>query len=226
MKLVVVDPDQNATEYFKLSLKASNPEDSVLSVDTGNEALDMLENQFPDLLISELTLNDMDGFQLIKQVRLFSHIPIIILTLIHDESSIIKALMLGADEYLVKPVRPLELIARTRAIIRNRQKNNNDISLSAGPFYLETSKLSLKYNRRNISLTHTECQILGKLMDEFKHPVTYSSLANEIWGDELDTARCCLRVYIRRLRRKLEADPDKPRLIRTIVGIGYALYES
>jgi two-component system KDP operon response regulator KdpE len=173
-------------------------------------------------VILDLGLPDISGFEVLNQTRLFSRVPIIILTVRSDEADVVKGLEWGADDYILKPLRQLELLARVKALIR-RQTPSEEESLSAGPLRLETTSGQLHLEGKEIALTITESRILAHLMRNVGHVVTHSSLAEAVWGNDYPGAADSLKVHIRRLREKIEASPSQPKFILTKAGVGYFL---
>lgn len=148
--------------------------------------------------------------------------PTIILTVRSDEADIVKGLEWGADDYIVKPFRQLELLARVKALIRRQTRPEREI-LTCGPLELDAMTGQLYYDGKEITLTITEGLILNHLMENAGRVVTHSSLAEAVWGDDYPGAADSLKVHIRRLREKIEPDSSDPQLILTRTGIGYLL---
>ncbi len=181
----------------------------------------MVESEEPDVVILDLGLPDINGFEVLREIRLFSHVPIIILTVRSEEADIIKGLERGADDYVTKPFRQLELLARVKALIRRRHPQEEVLVI--GPLRLNVTTGELEYNSKEIALTLTESRILGHLMENTGHVVSHSSLAEAVWETDYPGAADGLKVHIRRLREKIETDPSRPKLILTKSGIGYYL---
>jgi two-component system response regulator VicR len=173
-------------------------------------------------VILDLGLPDINGFEVLRQIRKFSSVPTIILTVRSDEADVVKGLEWGADDYITKPFRQLELLARVKSLIRRHSPSEEEI-LAYGPLRLEPITGQLKMDNKEIALTVTENHILGHLMKNAGHVVTHSNLAEAVWGDDYPGATDSLKVHIRRLREKIEQDPSKPRIILTKTGVGYYL---
>jgi two-component system KDP operon response regulator KdpE len=159
----------------------------------------------------------------LEQVRTFSHIPIIILTVSNDEVSIVRGLELGADDYVVKPFKQLELLARIKTMLRRGGADDEETPLAFGSLKFNPVTRQASYQQQEVSLTPTEGRILYHLL---KHPgrvVSHSSLAEAIWGNDYPGAADNTKVYIWRLREKMEQDPSQPQLILTKAGTGYYL---
>ncbi|MBL7165274.1 MAG: response regulator transcription factor, partial [Dehalococcoidales bacterium] len=179
-----------------------------------------VESESPDIVILDLGLPDINGFDVLRQIRLFSQVPTIILTVRSDEADIVKGLEWGADDYITKPFRQLEFLARVKALIR-RQVGAEEELIVFGPLRLDPTTGQLNYRGKEIALTVTESQIMAHLMKNGGRAVTHASLAEAVWGDDYPGAADSLKVHIRRLREKVEEAPSNPRLILTRTGVGY-----
>jgi PAS domain S-box-containing protein len=222
-KVLIIEDDKETVESVSLALHRDWPEAEIVSASTGEEGLDVLEAEHPAIVILDLGLPDMSGFDVIKEIRLFSSIPVVVLTVREDEDDVARALELGADDYIAKPFRKKELLARLKAQLRKQHFYDDDTPIVCGALCFDPATCQAKYGGKDTSLTIIEGQILHTLM---KHPgqvVTHSHLAEAVWGEDYDGATVSLRSHIRRLRRKLEPDPSNPRLIITKASIGYSL---
>jgi two-component system response regulator VicR len=223
MKILLIEDDENIVETISLALQMRWPEAKLISTPLGAEGVELVEKEVPDIIILDLGLPDINGFEVLKQVRAFSFVPILILTVKAEEADIVKGLEWGADDYMVKPFRQLELLARLRTLTRRQASASAVAPLVCGPLRFNPSTRELFCGDRGVSITSTEAHILHHLMINAGRVVTHSSLAEAAWGEVYDGALNNLRVHIRRLREKLETDPDSPTLIRTKVGVGYLL---
>jgi two-component system KDP operon response regulator KdpE len=221
--VLIIEDDDAIVNFVRLAFKMRWPEAELLSARLGEEGLDLIESEKPDLVILDLGLPDIDGFDVLRQIRLFSTVPVVILTVSSDEADMVRGLELGADDYIVKPFRQLELLARLKAQLRRQVSPDEEAPIACGPLRLDPSTFELKYGGNQISLTLIEGRIMRYLMQNAGHVVTHSRLGEVIWGEDYPGAIDSLRVYIRHLREKLEADPSNPRLILTKVGVGYLL---
>ena len=222
MKLLIIEDDEQIIEAISLAFQIRWPEVHIVSTHSGRKGVELVESELPDIVILDLGLPDMNGFDVLRLIRQFSQVPIIIVTVRAEEADIIKGLEWGADDYIIKPFRQLELLARVKAQIR-RQNPDEDVQLVSGPLKLNSLTGQL-YNRgREINLTVTETNILSHLMRNAGHIVTHSSLAEVVWGDDYPGAADSLKVHIRRLREKIEENPSNPQLIITKPGVGYSL---
>ena len=222
MKFLIIEDDPGVVETVSIALQMRWPEAKIVSTHLGERGIDLVESEAPDIVILDLGLPDMNGFEVLKQVRLFSNVPIIILTVRGDEADVVKGLEWGADDYIVKPFRQMELIARVGVHLRGRALSD-ELPLTCGPLRFESSTRQLFRGDKEIYLTATESIIMRHLMKNAGRVVTHSSLAEEVWGRDYPGAADSIKVYIRRLREKIEEDPSSPKLILTKPGIGYRL---
>jgi len=223
MKVLVIEDDQAIVETITLVLKISWPEAKLVSTHLGERGIELVESENPDVVILDLGLPDKSGFEVLKQVRLFSTVPILILTVSSDEADIVKGLEWGADDYVVKPFRQLELLSRIKLVTRRRGSLVEETPLVCGQLHFDPSTWQLFYGEKEISLTRTEGSIFHHLIKNAGRVVTHSGLAEAVWGVDYPDAADSLKVHIRRLRTKLEADPSHPQIILTKPGTGYLM---
>ena len=223
MKVLIIENDRDTVEAISLAFQIRWPEAQVVSTNRGEKGIEMVESEAPDIAILELGLPDISGFEVLKGVRLFSNVPLIILTVRAEEVDIIKGLEWGADDYVVKPFRQLELLARVNALIRRHSPPGEEPPLRCGPLHFDPSTRQLTNGEREVALTRTEGEILHHLMKNVGHVATHSRLAEAVWGTDYPGIADSLKVHIRRLREKIEADPSHPQLILTKSGVGYSL---
>jgi len=222
-KVLIIEDDDAIVSLIRLAFQIRWPEAELISASLGEEGLDLVEDEKPDLVILDLGLPDIDGYDVLRQIRLFSSVPIVILTVRGDEEDILRGLEWGADDYVVKPFRQLELLARLKVQLRRQISPDEEAPVVSGPLRLDPSTFQLRCGSKEISLTLIEGRIMYHLMQNVGQVVTHSKLAEDVWGEDHPGATDSLRVYIRHLREKLEADPGNPQLILTKVGIGYML---
>ncbi len=223
MKVLIIEDDPDIVEAVSLAFQIRWPEARLVSSHLGQKGVELVETEAPDIVILDLGLPDISGFEALKQIRLFSNVPIVVLTVRGEEADIVKGLEWGADDYIVKPFRQLELLARVKAQLREQTAPEKEVPLDRGTLHFDPSTLQLTYNGKEIELTLTEGRILYQLMKGAGQVVTYANLAEKVWGQDYPGAGDNIKVYIRRLRQKLEADPDQPQLIRNKPGVGYIL---
>ncbi|MFC1902278.1 response regulator transcription factor [Chloroflexota bacterium] len=220
MKLLVIEDDEEIVEAISLAFQIRWPEAQIVSTRSGKKGIELVESDQPDIVILDLGLPDLNGFDVLRKIRLFSQVPTIIVSVRAEEADIIKGLEWGADDYIIKPFRQLELLARVKAQIR-RQSPPGEELITSGSLKLNSVTGQFYHQNREINLTVTETRILGHLMRNAGHVVTHSSIAEVVWGDDYPGAADSLKVHIRRVREKIEENPSNPELIITKPGIGY-----
>lgn len=226
-RILVVDDDPAILRLLSTNLKARGYE--VVTATDGEEALDAVQKQFIDLIILDIMMPKLDGVQVCRRVREWSDIPIIILSARGDEHDKVNCLELGADDYLTKPFGIAELMARINTAFRHR----GDATVAPAQSSFTTDGLEINFAKRRvtvkgkeITLTPTEFSLLQQLAVNSDKVLTHSMLLHSVWGTEYSSEKEYLRVFVGRLRRKLEPDPKKPRYIHTVPGVGYHLATS
>jgi two-component system KDP operon response regulator KdpE len=223
MKVLIIEDDREIVEIISLAFEIRWPGVTLVNTHLGKRGIELVEEESPDVIILDLGLPDTNGFDVLKEVRTFSDIPIMILTVRGEEADVVKGLEWGADDYMVKPFRQLELLSRIKALTRRSTNLNRESPVVYGDLNYNPSVRQLFRGEEEISLTRTEGTILYHLMRNAGQVVTHASLAESVWGDDYPDAVDSLRVYIRRLREKIEKNPDTPELILTKTGVGYQL---
>jgi two-component system KDP operon response regulator KdpE len=223
MKILIIEDDIDIISMISLTLKMRWPEMEILQSNSGNEGIKMAKAQQPDLIILDLGLPDIEGFDVLKQVKSFLNVPILILTVRNDDKYIISGLELGADDYMVKPFNQLVLLARVNALIRRQQFPCEQASINYKSLKLMRDMTKLQVSDKDVYLTRTEGLILFTLIQNAEKVVTIASLAHSIWGVDDLGVRNSIRIYIHRLRNKIEKEAHSPQLIHTQAGIGYIL---
>lgn len=181
----------------------------------------------PDLVILDLALPDMDGSDVLSRLRSWSDVPVIVLSVRSDEDEKVRLLQLGADDYVVKPFGMAELLARSRAAIRRHARSQNgDPVVNIGPLSIDLANRAVFINGERLSLTRKEFRVLQMLAQHSGNVVTHTQLLKEIWGAGHERDSHYLRIFIRKLRQKIEADPTKPKFLLTELGVGYRLAAS
>jgi two-component system, OmpR family, KDP operon response regulator KdpE len=217
--ILIVDDELEIRRFLRASLKLYYH--AILEARNGIEALDLAYTQKPDLLILDLGLPDIDGVDVTRQVRSFSTVPIIILSVRNSETDKIEALDAGADDYLSKPFGVGELLARVRVVLRRQELKLKDTILKSGELVLDLARHRVTLSGQEIFLTPTEFDILAVLMQNRGVVVTHRQLIQQVWGSVYDNESRLLRVNISNMRRKIEKDPNQPKYILTELGIGY-----
>jgi DNA-binding response OmpR family regulator len=198
----------------------------VLTAADGEEALDLAVAEQPDLIVLDLMLPRLDGFEVCRRIREFSLVPVVMLTARGEQADKLKGFEAGADDYLTKPFAPPELLARVRAVLRRAQQGAGPTA----PAVVRCGTLSVDFVRRRVlvdqelvKLTPTEFQLLQQLALNAGKVLSHAELLTQVWGPEYRDDREYLWAYVRHLRRKLEPDPEQPRYIRSEPGYGYVL---
>jgi two-component system response regulator VicR len=223
--ILVVEDNEEVVEAIKLTLGIRWPEAKVLTTGRGVEALEIVAIEKPEIVILDLGLPDISGFDVLKRLRTFSNVPVIVVTVRGDEADIVRGIELGANDYIVKPFRQLELLARVYNQIRSKAINQDDSPLFSGQLTLFPSTHEVNVGLKRIQLTPIESNILSSLLRNIGQVVTHTALATAVWGEYYPGATQSLKVHVRRLRQKLEANPSSPKFILTKAGVGYYLEE-
>jgi two-component system KDP operon response regulator KdpE len=223
-RVLVVDDEQRILNFLSSKLKVSGYE--VLTASNGVEALEQVQAQEPDLVVLDIMMPKMDGFETLKELRTFSAVPVIILSAKGSNVDKIKGLELGADDYLAKPFSPDELIARVEAVKRRlapagARKQYEQLSL--GDLTIDFKKHLVVIRGKETRLTRIEWLLLNQLINNAGRLMPYEELLTRVWGPEYRDDVQILRTWISRLRNKVENDPDNPTLIRTIPKTGYMI---
>jgi two-component system, OmpR family, KDP operon response regulator KdpE len=224
MKILVVDDEPDVIESVRLGFELQWREIDVLGAGTGEAALDRVEHDRPDIVLLDIGLPDIDGFEVLRQVRAFSDVPILMLTARDDAMDKVKGLELGADDYITKPFNHLELMARVKAVLRRLAMptpTSRAPSFRTGDLEVDFAAHEARLGGERLELTPTEYKLLYHLVRNAGHVLQHGTLLAKVWGREYVDEVDYLRVYVRRLRDKLADDPDNPRYIRTERGLGY-----
>jgi two-component system KDP operon response regulator KdpE len=221
LRVLLVDDEPAIRRFLRLSFDAEGYQ--VEEAGDGKTALDMLGTKAPDLLILDLGLPDLDGFEVIRRLReLGSSIPIVVLSSRTDEKGKVQALDLGADDYVTKPFGIDELLARTRTALRHRlQQQGEKPVFRSGDLALDLVRRKVMVGDREVRLSPRAYEVLRLMAAHAGKVLTHKFILDEVWDGATDVQY--LRVYVRTLRKKIEADPDRPELILTEPGVGYRL---
>jgi two-component system, OmpR family, KDP operon response regulator KdpE len=219
--ILVIDDEIQIRRFLRLSLEAHNYK--VKEADTGEEGLSMVRSTHPDCIILDLSLPDMDGLEVLKKMREWSVVPVIVLSVRNSEQDKIDLLDAGANDYLTKPFGTGELLARIRAVLRTIVPDAEQGVFTSGTLQLDFIHRSVQLSGKEIKLTPTEYSLLCLLAKHAGKVVTYSQIIREIWGSQMQPDESYLRVYMLQLRRKIEDDPANPKLLMTEPGVGYRL---
>jgi len=215
--------DDDPTLLSVLSRRVSRAGYDVRTAPSGQEALKQLEAGWPALLVVDLMMPGMDGFELCRRVKQLADLPIIVLSAVDDAEAKVSALELYAEDYVTKPFDPDELVARIQRVLRRASVGSPQISLDQGDVEVDLATRRLTTPTGSHQLTPTEARLLQVLAASVDRVVPTDELLDRVWTDADGADPSYLWVTVRRLRRKLEADPDHPRYLVTERGIGYRL---
>ena len=225
-KVLVVEDEQNISNFISTVLTANGFD--VLMAQTGAEAISMITSHCPDLIILDLGLPDMDGMNILKEVRSWSNLPIIVISARSEDTDKIEALDAGADDYLTKPFSVEELLARLRVTQRRLATLQAGVVNEGAVF--TNGRLKVDYaagcaflGEEELHLTPSEYKLLCLLCKNVGKVLTHTFIAQQIWGRSWENDVASLRVYMATLRKKLERDPDSPQYIQTHIGVGYRM---
>jgi two-component system KDP operon response regulator KdpE len=221
-RILVVDDEPQIQRFLKPSLTAAGYE--IVAATTGHEAIRLLATGAPDVVVLDLGLPDMDGKEVIETIRQWSETPIIVLSARDREQEKIAALDLGANDYVHKPFGIGELLARIRTVLRQRRKADGEtVVYRAGDLVVDTLAHQVTRGGQAIRLTPKEFEVLSMLARNPGRVVTHRQILDAVWGKAHVEDTQYLRVFVGRLRQKIEDDPTEPKLIQTESGIGYRL---
>lgn len=224
MKVLVADDDRELVELLDYALKRDGHR--VVSAYDGLTALQLIQMEKPDLVLLDVNMPKQDGLEVLRELRRRSKVPVLVLTVRTDEDSVVTALELGADDYVYKPFRPRELRARVRSLLRRHQgwsEMNMAVTekLLFGDICLDPLSRQVSVRGEAVKLTPTEFSLLHFLMLNRDGVVRPSSIVANVWGYDADETDDVVRVFVSRLRRKIERDPSNPRSIVNVPGFGY-----
>ncbi len=224
-RVLVVDDEPQIRRALRLVLRANGYD--VAEVGTGEDALDALVIQPFDLMILDLVLPDVDGVEVCRRLREWSRLPVVVLSAHGDEEVKVRALDQGADDYVTKPFSAPELLARMRSAMRRAAVNtapSEAVVRTGGDVEIDLGRRLVTRGGQEVHLTPTEYELLRVLSSEVGRVITHGNLLRSVMGRGYEDATGTLRVHIASLRKKLEANPARPRIIVTEPGIGYRLH--
>ena len=221
-KILVVDDEERMARFVRLNLEQDGFH--VIEAYRGNEGLEKIRTLLPDLVLLDVMMPDLDGFEVLRMIREISSVPVIMLTAKSEEDDRIRGLELGADDYVTKPFSPRELTSRVKAVLRRVESAG---SSSEGLIKID-QRLKIDFSKREvfvddqlIKLRPTEYRLLYHLVNNAGWVLTYDQILSRVWGYEYQDEPHYVRLYINYLRQKLEQDPANPKYILTERGIGY-----
>jgi two-component system KDP operon response regulator KdpE len=223
MKILIVDEEPDVRKLVSMSFRMQQPEWEIIAAEDGPQALALVERERPDVVLLDIGLPEMSGFDVLKAIRLFSDVPIIMLTVRDDELSKVQGLELGADDYVTKPFSHLELLARVRAVLRRAQALPliHEQPFVSGDIQVDFVRRQVTVRGQPVALTGTEYRLLYNLVRNAGRVMTHESLLARVWGREYTDEISYVKSYMSRLRSKLERDPHHPEYILTEYGVGY-----
>lgn len=225
MKILAIDDEQDVTRSIRLTVSVQEPTWQVVEAAGGREGLTLFSSEKPDLVLLDMHMPDMSGIDVLRSLRRFSTTPVVVLTVTNSELDEVRALEAGADDYLVKPFGHLELLAHIRAVLRRASgsKLTHEEPYVNGQLRIDYESRVVTVGSKQAALTATEFSLLEILARNSGQLVPSETLLGRIWGVNFLDNREYLKVYIRRLREKIEPDPGAPRYLLTVRSLGYRL---
>ncbi len=224
MKVVVIDDSPEIIEVVSLCFQLRWSGTTLVSASEGTKGLELIEAENPDMVILDIGLPDMDGFQVLREIRLFSQVPVIMLTVRGEDTDVAKGLELGADDYIVKPFSHIELIARVQAVLRRVQGlsvTTEELPFVSGKLSVDFASNEVMVSGKSVKLSATESKLLHHLIRNEGRLLSHENLLTKVCGETYRDARDLLRVHIQHLRQKLEDSVELPSIITTEHGMGY-----
>ena len=226
MTILIVDDEPRIRDFVRMNLELEHYQ--VIEASNGQEALDALREHLPDLVVLDVKMPEMDGFETLRAIREVSTVPVIMLTVRQDEQDRIRGLDLGADDYIAKPFSPRELLSRIRALLRRSfmppPARKTEIIVDPA-LKIDFARREGTVRGKKVVLRPTEYRLLYHLVNNAGHLLTHETLLSKVWGREYRDEAHYLRLYITYLRQKLEKDPAHPQYILTERGVGYRFKE-
>ena len=222
--ILVVDDEPKITQLVRDYLERAGF--AVRSARDGQEALMRARTDRPDLIVLDLGLPGLDGFDVTRRLRRDSTVPIIMLTARDDEADTLVGLELGADDYVTKPFSPRELVARVRAVLRRQLPQAEAEILTAGDLRVDVPRMRVEVGDRQVDLTTTEFQLLSAMARQPGRIFTRSQLLDAIHGVAFESYERAIDAHVKNIRRKMEPNPRTPRYLLTVYGVGYKLADA
>jgi len=223
MRILVVDDDAPSVKMISFLLREEGYD--VISTDNGPAAIELVDRESPDLVILDVMMPNLDGFEVCRRIRQKMDVPIIFLSAKGETADKVTGLQLGADDYLAKPFEPAELLARVKAVMRRTEAFAMDDAqsrLTVGDITLDPVNNQVIFaDGRTVNLTPIEFKLLHCLMRNAGRILSHDLLMSSVWGYDYEGYSNQIAVYMRRLRTKIEEDPDHPKLLTTVRGLGY-----
>ena len=224
IRILLIEDNKNTCSFISALLDKNGY--TTTTALTGREGLSLAASLCPNLILLDMGLPDMDGFQVLEQLRGWSHVPILIVSACNEEQEKVAALDLGADDYITKPFYPNELTARIRTALRHSRGNAHSQVYKALDLEIDFDKRILRLEGRRVHLTQIEYQLLSLLAENAGRVLTYNTILRRIWGPYAEENNQILRVNMANIRRKIEQNPAQPQYVFTEVGVGYRMLEN
>ncbi|MFC1904866.1 response regulator transcription factor [Chloroflexota bacterium] len=224
MKILIIEDSPDIIEALTICFELRWSEAKVISAERGRDGITLTKTESPDVVILDIGLPDIDGYEVLKEIRAFSNVPISILSVRSSELDKVRGLELGADDYITKPFNHLELIARIQTLLRRSQYLVNmtrETSFRTSRLVIDFKTRTIKVNNQPVRLTPIEYNLLYYLVLNANTVLTHRALLEKVWGEEYIDSPEYLKVYIQRLRNKLEEEPANPQLFINERGTGY-----
>lgn len=218
-EILIIDDEPQIRKLLEIALESNDYK--VLQAETGKEGVILAANHPPELILLDIGLPDKSGHEILRELRQWYNKAIIILSVQNDETNIVLALDNGATDYLAKPFRTVELLARIRSAIRRNQTTNDTIIVDAADLQIDLLARTVKKNKELLKLTATEFNLISLFARNEGRVLTHQYILKEIWGVPYQTETQYLRVFIASLRKKIEDNPNQPVHIITESGVGY-----
>jgi two-component system KDP operon response regulator KdpE len=221
-KILAVDDEKRMVRFIQLNLEQDGFQ--VITAYNGSQALEQIRTQLPDLILLDIMMPDISGFEVLKKIREVSTVPVIMLTAKGEEEDRIQGLELGADDYITKPFSPRELVSRIRAVLRRTktfQEDQIDLIEVDDRLTIDFSRREVWVEGEKVDLRPTEYRLLYHLVKNAGWVNTHEQLLSKVWGFEYQDEPHYVRLYVNYLRKKLEKDPSNPKYILTERGVGY-----
>jgi DNA-binding response OmpR family regulator len=221
-KILVVDDEERMVRFIRLNLEHDGFQ--VIEANRGAEALEQVRTKLPDLVLLDVMMPDMDGFEVLRMIRETSHVPVIMLTAKGEEDDRVRGLESGADDYITKPFSPRELVSRVRAVLRRVQVSSgvsDDVIVVDDRLKIDFNRREVWVNGELVNLRPTEYRLLYHLVKNAGWVLSHEQILSKVWGYEYQDEPHYVRLYINYLRKKIEEDPSNPKYILTERGVGY-----
>ena len=220
--ILIVDDEQRMLNFMRMNLELEGVR--VITATDGRDAVDKVREDMPDVVVMDIMMPGMDGFEALRRIRTFSQVPVLFLTARSEEEDRIKGLELGADDYISKPFSHRELVSRIRAVLRRHYTpppTPQTVITVDERLTIDFARREVLINGERVNLRPTEYRLLYHLVQNAGYVMTYEMLLTRVWGPEYRDETHYVRLYITYLRQKIEEDPANPKYILTERGVGY-----